>query len=50
MKELRDLQYFAGAACATSLPAVGYRGTSLIGNSAPLVPYGRTTPRALWSS
>ena len=25
-----------------------YRGTSLIRNSAPLRPYGRTMPRALW--
>ena len=27
-----------------------YRGTSLIRNSAPLGPYGRTMPRALWNS
>jgi len=25
-----------------------YRGTSLIGNSAPLGPYSRTMPGALW--
>jgi len=25
-----------------------YRGTSLIRNSAPLGPYSRTMPRALW--
>ena len=25
-----------------------YRGTSLIRNSAPVGPYGRTIPRALW--
>ena len=27
-----------------------YRGTSLIRNSAPLGPYSRTMPRALWWS
>jgi len=27
-----------------------YRGTSLIRNSAPLGPYSRTMPRALWGS
>jgi len=27
-----------------------YRGTSLIRNSAPLGPYGRYMPRALWWS
>ena len=26
----------------------GYRGTLLISNSAPLGPYSRTMPRALW--
>ena len=30
--------------------AISYRGTSLIRNRAPLGPYGRTTPRALWGS
>ena len=29
---------------------VAYRGTSLIRNSAPLGPYSRTMPRALWRS
>jgi len=32
--------------CTTPL----YRGTSLIRNSAPLGPYSRTMPRALWWS
>ena len=27
---------------------VDYRGTSLLRNSAPLGPYSRTIPRALW--
>jgi len=31
-------------------PAVAYRGTSLIRNNAPLGPYSRTMPRALWWS
>jgi len=29
---------------------VAYRGTSLTRNSAPLGPYSRTMPRALWWS
>jgi hypothetical protein len=37
---------------ATSPPPIDatYRGTSLIRNSAPLGPYSRTMPRALWWS
>ena len=31
-------------------PLLPYRGTSLIRNSAPLGPYSRTMPRALWWS
>jgi len=29
-------------------PAKAYRGTSLMRNCAPLGPYSRTMPRALW--
>ena len=41
---IRTLHYTLG------IPVYGtwFRGTSLIGNSAPLGPYSRTMPRAVW--
>ena len=38
-----------GVNAFSETPALGrYRGTPLIRNSAPLGPYSRTMPRALW--
>jgi len=39
-----------GASRAPFHSTPDYRGTSLIRNSAPLGPYNRTIPRALWRS
>ena len=46
--ESRSCCYQAGA--TSSLSCAPCRGTSLIRNSAPLAPYSRNMPRALWWS
>jgi len=50
--ELASLRQVGSIALWVSVSGVGlvYRGTSLIRNSAPLGPYSRNMPRALWWS
>ena len=48
-KNLPSGSFFALKRCC-GLESRAYRGTSLITNSAPLGPYSRNMPRALWWS
>ena len=50
MVNLGEEGAFSGARYPFSGVPRAYRGTWLIRNSAPLGPYGRTTPRALWKT